>query len=384
MKDSKYIEDEFVKFYDSAFLNSMSANEFSACESFYVLCISESSFTLKQAAYMKAILKKYYPMYDAELTFKKSFRTIDNTKTVYVKEEEDNKISIAFKFPYAFLETFDKEFETSGDYGKISSWDPEEKVRKIDFSKADFLKISDFVNQHGFVKEADFLDLESDLQEAINDQENVVPYAMIDRDTVELRNADESATEYFNKNKKNHRDTDALLAKVMGFPISLIKKQKTVIENIITSKNQFFWTSNYMDFFQIVEKIKTKTCIIIDRDEKEKKWLKDFVESAKTHIPDKKIKICFREAQEKDQEFNQWIKENGLGGKVDQGDIYIFQHKLPKWILNEYKNMLFVATTMINPPSNTMTQDFFLSHPCVIHLGEIRPTAWRNRTIVQL
>ena len=273
MKDSKYIEDEFVKFYDSAFLNSMSANEFSACESFYVLCISESSFTLKQAAYMKAILKKYYPMYDAELTFKKSFRTIDNTKTVYVKEEEDNKISIAFKFPYAFLETFDKEFETSGDYGKISSWDPEEKVRKIDFSKADFLKISDFVNQHGFVKEADFLDLESDLQEAINDQENVVPYAMIDRDTVELRNADESATEYFNKNKKNHRDTDALLAKVMGFPISLIKKQKTVIENIITSKNQFFWTSNYMDFFQIVEKIKTKTCIIIERDEKEKNWM---------------------------------------------------------------------------------------------------------------
>ena len=122
----------------------------------------------------------------------------------------------------------------------------------------------------------------------------------------------------------------------------------------------------------------------MDRDEKEKNWLKNFIEAAKIQISDKKIKICFREAQEKDQEFNQWVKENGLGGKVDQGDIYIFQHKLPKWILSEYKNMLFIATTMINPPSNTMTQDFFLSHPCVIHLREIRPTAWRNRTIVQL
>lgn len=384
MEDSQYIEEEFVKFYNSPYSSTLSLKEHNVCESFYDLCISENPFTEKQAAYLKIILKKYYPLHDSELKFRKPFRTIDNIKSVYVKEDDDDKISIAFKFPYAFLETFDREFETSGDYSRLSSWDPEEKVRKIDFSRADFLKISDFVNQHGFIKETDFLDLESDLQEALNDQENIVPYAVIDGNTIILKNADESAIEYFNNNKKNHRDTDALLVKDMGFPISMIKKNKNVVENIITSKNQFFWTNNLIDFFDIVERIKTKTCIILDRDEKEKIWLKHFIESAKTRIPDKKIKICFREAQEKDQEFNQWVKETGLGGKIDQGDIYIFQHKPPKWVMNEYKTMLFIATTMINPPSNTMTQDFFLSHPCVIHLGEVRPTAWRNRTIVQL
>jgi hypothetical protein len=384
MKKSEYIEDEFVKFYTSFCLHSLSAKEQDACDSFYDLCLRQEPFTEKQAIYLKFILKKYYPDYDSNLKFKHSYRILDDRKIVYVKESADNKISIAFKFPYSFLETFDKEFETSGGHTKYTYWDPEEKVRKIDLHSANYLKISNFVNENNFTKELSFLELESCLQEALNDQENIIPYAVNDCNTIKLINAEEAAVDFFNNHKKNHRDTDALLAKIMGFPVRSVNKEKSIIEKIVSSKQQFFWMKNNLDFFKLMKTVDTKTCIIIDRNEKEKIWLKKFVEEAKNHIPDKKIRVCFRENQEKDREFNDWIKETDTGGKVDQGDIFIFQYKPPKWVLKEKQNMLFIVTTMITPPSNTITQDFFSVTPCVIYLTEIKPTEWRNKTIVDL
>lgn len=384
MKNSEYIEEEFIKFYNSVNLYSLSLKEANACESFYDLCISHSAFTEKQAIYLKLILKKYHPGYDTTLNFRHPFRILDERKIVYVKEEDqEEKIAIAFKFPYHFLETFDKEFETSGSYSKFTYWDPEEKARKIELHNANYLKICNFVNEHGFFKEPSFLELEAYLQEAINRQDEAIPYSIFEGNSVSLQNAEESSVEFFLNNKKNHKDTDALLAKIMGFPVKLVKKDKTQIEHLVSSNKQFFWLKDIEKFFSILKTIKTKTCIMLDRDDEQKIWLKNFIEKAQKHIPEKKIKICFRESQEKDPKFNQWVKETGLGGKVDQGDVYIFQHKPPKWILNEKHNMLFIATTMINPPSNLLTQDFFLSNPCVIHLTDVRPTEWR-KTIVEL
>lgn len=384
MKKSEYIEDEFVKFYNSFCLHTLSDKEQDACESFYDLCLRQDSFTEKQGIYLKYILKKYYSDYDSNLKFKHSYRILDDRKTVYVKQDPEHKISIAFKFPYSFLETFDKEFETDCGHTKYTYWDPVEKVRRIDLHSANYLKILNFVNVNAFIKDISFLELESCLQEALNDQENIIPYSIDDNNTINLINAEEAAIDFFNNHKKNHKDTDAFLAKAMGFPMRTINKKKTMTEKIVSSNKQFFWMKNNFDFFELTKTVDTKTCIIIDRNEKEKNWLKKFVEEAKKHIPDKKIRVCFRENQEKDREFNNWIKETETGGKVDQGDIFIFQYKPPKWILKEKQNMLFIATTMITPPSNTVTQDFFSATPCVIYLTEIRPTEWRNRTIVDL
>lgn len=384
MNKSEYIEDEFLKFYNSFCLHSLSAKEQNACDSFYDLCVRQDSFTEKQGIYLKYILKKYYPQYDYNLKFKHPYRILDDRKLVYVKQDTAYKISIAFKFPYSFLETFDKAFETHSGHTKFTYWDPIEKVRKIDLHSANYLKILNFVNENAFIKDASFLELESCLQEALNEQENIIPYSINNADTINLINADDAALDFFDNRKKNHKDTDALLAKVMGFPLRSVNKEKSVIEKIVSSDKQFFWMKNILDFFELTKNVDTKTCIIIDRNEKEKIWLKKFVEEAKKYIPNKKIRVCFRENQEKDRDFNNWIKETATGGKVDQGDIFIFQYKPPKWILKEKQNMLFIATTMITPPSNTITQDFFSVTPCVIYLTEIRPTEWRSRTIVDL
>lgn len=384
MDDPQYVEDKFIAFCLSSDLKKVSPRELAACENFYELCMDEAEFTEKQASYIKIILKKYYSLNDPDLQFKKPFRTLDVTTSVTVYQSDDDQVFLEFKFPYHLLEKFDEVFETSGDYGRITVWDSEKKVRKLNINKANFFKISNFVNLHSFAKSDSYLDLEAQLQESINNQELLIPHSVIEDGEVILKNSDSSSLEYFEQHKTDDLYSDALLAKIMGYPVTLISRPKSCIEKIISSKNQFFWMKNIDDFFDFTKTIKSKTCIIIDRDEKEKSWLKNFIEQAKETIPNKKIKICFRETQDKDREFNEWIKETGTGGKVDDGDLYIFQHKPPKWIIKERKNIMFIATTMINPPSNTMTQDFYLSSPCVIHLGDIKPTSWRNRTIVEL
>jgi len=380
MDDSKYTEEEFIKFYDSVDLTKLRPKEISACDSFYDLCITQAAFTEKQAMYMKFILKKYFPDFDSSLNFKKPFRALDNTKTVSIGEEKDFKVYINFKFPYTFLQTFEKELENIYGFKDKSVWDNDNRVRKIDLYRTDFLKILDFVNRYHFIKEQSFSDLESNLEEAINNQDNIVPHSVIEDERIVFKNADGNSIEYFEKNKKNNLSHDSFLAKTMGFPVSLIKKEKNLQEILVSSKNQFFWMKHIDNFFDLVNQIDTKTCVVIDRNEKDKVWLEDFIFQAKEKIPNKKINVCFRE----EQKFNAWIKENNLGGKTENGDIFIFQHKPPKWIFKEQRKMLFIATTMINPPTNTVTQDFFVSHPCVIHIGEISPTVWRNKKIVEL
>lgn len=385
MENSSFIEEEFVKFYHSTDMTKLSSTEYSACQSFYDLCISDSQFTEKQASYLKYILKKYSQSADISLSFKKLFRILDNVKSISVSRE-DFKVFINFKFPYAFLKTFEEEIDNTADNKnmKLSTWDPENKLRKVNLFNTDLLKISEFANRHDFRKDRSFLELESLLQETINDQENIVPHSYQIDGRIDVVNADKESREYFESKRKNNVSNDLLLAKTLGYPLKFFGKNKSLFETISASKDNFFWCPRLDDYFDIVNTVDSKTCIIIDRNDQERSWLKRFIEESKLKIPKKKIMICFRESQEENGVFNKWIKENDLGGSVETGDIYIFQHKPPKWLFKQSFQMMFVATTIVNPPTNTITQDFLSSHPCVIHLGDITPTAWRNKKIVDL
>ena len=43
-----------------------------------------------------------------------------------------------------------------------------------------------------------------------------------------------------------------------------------------------------------------------------------------------------------------------------------------------------LVTNNIYPPTNTMTKDWFNSHPCVVYLGDTKPTEQRGQKIVEL
>ena len=94
--------------------------------------------------------------------------------------------------------------------------------------------------------------------------------------------------------------------------------------------------------------------------------------------------MCFRENKDSNTGINQWIKDTGVGGKVEDGKILIFEFKPAKWLFKEQENVKLLVTNNLYPATNTITKDWLSSHPCVIYLGDIKPATQRGHTIVEL
>jgi histone deacetylase complex regulatory component SIN3 len=159
------------------------------------------------------------------------------------------------------------------------------------------------------------------------------------------------------------------------------------LEKIVSKKENLFWIENNYKFFEIYRQITTgAVCIILDRASDTQEWVRNFVISA-THagVDRSDIKVCFRESDlNKKNRFNEWIKEQGLGGSVDTGRIFIFDSKPAKWLFAKELDVKLIVTNNLYPNTNTMTQQWIEHHPCVLYVGDIKPSQKRNIKIVQL
>jgi hypothetical protein len=113
--------------------------------------------------------------------------------------------------------------------------------------------------------------------------------------------------------------------------------------------------------------------------------LTQFINDADTAGIDRnEIKVCFREPKEQDTGINEWIKTNGVGGKVETGRILIFEFKPAKWLFKEKESVKLLVSNNLYPPTNQLTKDWVGSHHCVIYLGDIKPSEQRGQNIVEL
>ena len=140
------------------------------------------------------------------------------------------------------------------------------------------------------------------------------------------------------------------------------------------------------DFFDLYKQVDGIVCVLIDRNTQDSiEWLQKFVESADiAGIPRSDIRVCFRDPTEKKSQLNAWIKDNNLGGKVQEGKILIFFHKPPKWLFKDNIDVKIVVTnsyTPINEPTSSVWLD---THHCVCYLSDIKPTPTRKQKIVSL
>jgi hypothetical protein len=171
----------------------------------------------------------------------------------------------------------------------------------------------------------------------------------------------------------------------MGYPVSLGRAPTTVLEKIVTEKSNTFWLEETSDLLKIYKELECKICVIIDRTDVKQVWIKEFVsDAAALGITASKIKVCFRENSDQDQGFNSWVKESGHGGKVDEGDIFLFDHKPAKWLFKNPNLITIVVTTSKFPPTASLTRDWIESHPCAIYLSDIKPTVKGNKKLVKL
>ena len=392
MVQSDYIEDIFIEFFElvsSASLPLQSQDKAPAF-SFYQVITGGTLLTQNQANYILKILQKYRNMsafagidYSDKLknpVWKKEFRTLDSSRNLAVSKDANGKLWVDLKFPYALKNHVESAFLSK----KVeSTFDYEEKIRKIALYDANLIAIYEYCQSEGFTIENSFMDALAEIEEIWQNQDEIIPYSRITNNTVELVNATDTAVEWWAAHATGNIIDDLLLAKHMGY--TLVKNPENIVEKIASSDSNSFWMKDSEDFFDICKNVSGKVAIILDRPAKSFEWIKEFSEGAfLSGIDPSSIKVCYREDQHDTSGFNQWVHDRGHSGKIEEGKIFIFNHKPPKWLFKENNSVTIIATNHLYPPTKLITRDWMASHPCVVYLGDIRPSEIRNQNIVNL
>jgi hypothetical protein len=395
MLSSHYIEDVFTTFYELVIIDMilLTAQDQTAAASFYTTLLQQKELTQSQANFILKLLDKYKLLslksgYDYQEHLKipawrTSFRVLDLTKKISVETDIKNNVWVCLKFPYQLKKLFDDEFEDKSIPGGIFEWQHDHKIRRASIYKVNLIHLYEFVQKNNFEIDNSFLEALSEFEEIWQNQDNVMPYSTIVNNSVSLANSSNDTTEWFRLHCSNNVEHDLFLAKSMGY--IYINKPTSIVEKIAGSSSNSFWITDNEKLFSLYKITAGKMCIILDRTGNTLEWLTKFVHDADViGIPRSDIKVCFRETKESNSGINDWIKDNEVGGKVDDGQILIFEYKPAKWLFKDSNDVKMLVTNNLYPPTNQITRDWFSSHPCVIYLGDIKPSEQKGQQIVDL
>ena len=162
-------------------------------------------------------------------------------------------------------------------------------------------------------------------------------------------------------------------------------KPHSIVEKIAASASNSFWLKTNIDLFQLYKSITGKVAIVLDRTANTVEWLTAFVNDADAAgVTRADIRVCFREPKDQNRGLNDWIKNNDVGGKVEDGKILIFEFKPAKWLFKEQERVTMLVSNNLYPSTNQITKDWFNTHPLVVYLGDIKPSEQRGQQIVEL
>lgn len=377
---SSFIEDLFILFFDTAQVSRipLQPQDRKAAYSFYNQFVTGQQITQAQANYVLKILDKYkkYALnpYDDLLinpVWKQPFRVIDKSKKVWVEEREKHPL-IGLKFPYELKQEYDEEFDS---YRGESFWDKENRIRYISFYDYNPIQVNEFVRKHGFEIDQSFEEAIAQIEHIWQNQEYILP----GYDGEQLINAVESAQEFFDNNKTENYSSNLLLAKQIGHPF--INSPNTICEQIASNKESKFWIGDPVKFFNLTENIDGKVAIVIDRNANDLEWIKKFLEDADANEIDRdNIRVCYRSSSEYKKEFNKYIKEQNVTGKLEGRKYLIFYQKIPKWLLKDIDDVKILVTNYLFRTSNRLTRLLMETHPCVIYYTDVLPTTVAGET----
>jgi hypothetical protein len=392
MLQSNFVEDIFIEFYSLAIL--LQKQDQQPAESFYNLIIGQKLFTQNQANFLVKILRKYQPEaflqgldYSTQLKnplWKNTFRVLDLEKKLLVEKDQDGELHICVKFPYSLKEVFDKEIlPVTKDYSS-SSWDADKKHRKLKFYNYNLIEVYEFAVKHNFQIEDSFLSALAKVEEIWQFQDNIIPQSVLVDNSVVLANCNEDTQIWWNENSTGDIKQDLLLAKSMGFPYAGIPTN--TIEKIASTDNRDFWIKSNNTFFELYKDIGGPVAVIVSKGESSIEWVKQLVNDAVlSGVPTTDIRVCFRLSKDENGEkFNQWVRDNNLGGPVDSGKIFIFQAKPPKWLFSQEISVKLILTNSLYPIPSGISQAWMNNHSCVCYVGEFKAANAKERQIVEL
>lgn len=395
MTDIRYIEDIFLNFCNLAQFGKIpiQPHDLAVVSNFENVILSKKQLTVNQGNFLIKILKKYqtfaniagsdYSNHLIDPIWQQPFRVLDLSKRIYIEQDEEKIVWVCLKFPYQLKKEFDAEFS---DDGKLFTWYHDEKIRKNKVYDSNLISLYEFAQRHSFEIDDSFMSAMAQVEEIWQGQDEIMPFSMFENGSIVLKNACEDSLTYFNEHSSIHLADNILLAKSMGYLFRGLDDD--VISRIGSTEDNHFWIKDLNKYFELIQQIKdsrSKIVIIIDTPSEAFQWLRNFSEQAeKWHIPNKHIKVCFREDKDHNYGLNDWIKIKGYGGKVEEGKIYIFLQKPAKWLFSEINNVKIVTTTGLYPALNPTMRDLCNNHSCVIFLGNIKPSEKRDQKIVEL
>jgi hypothetical protein len=395
MLTSEYIEDVFIEFVEFAGTNRIAINrlDHTAATNFFNLISDGKQLTEAQANYILKILEKHknlifgvgfdYRHLLENPKWKNAFRVIDLTKKIFVETDSLGTPIVCLRFPYQLK----KEFENEIDRFK-SVWDHERKLRLLNLYDFNLIQLYEFAKKHNFEIDDTFMIAVGEVEEIWQTQDEILPVAEISLDWVTLKNASIETENWFAENATGVVEHDLLLAKSMGY--RYVKNPEAVIhplvEKISLSDKNLFWIKDNETFLNLCEHVTGKIAIVLDRAADSQEWVRTFSAAVEnSNIPKDSVRVCFRLSKELDtNNFNQWVSDSGHGGKVEDGRIYIFNHRPAKWLFNDLKSVTMLVTNNLFPNSSQLVKQWLDSHSCVIYLGNVKPTPMREQKIVDL
>jgi len=386
----RYIEDIFSDFYHASIFNvDIQYQDQSASQSFYASIIDNKPLTQNQANFLLKILDKYKVVmarhgldYHDDLKdpkWKSPFRIIDLTKSIWVEKDEHNVPIVCMKFPYQIKSAFESEFKDLVN----GTWDHEKKMRRVSIYKCNLIQLHDFAVKHNFEIDDTLMIALGEVEEIWSSPEEILPTCDLVADWVILFNSSEETDTWWKEHSSGNYEKDLMLAKRMGYYFA--GQPHTMVEKIAASQSNSFWIKTNRDLLALHYHTGGKMCIVLDRVSDTLDWLKQFAEDIdRSDIKRDRVKVCFRAEKGPKTGINEWIKDNGFGGKVEDGDILIFEQKPAKWLFKEQDSVTMLVTNNIYPPTSMIAKDWFNTHPCAIFLGDIKPSEQRGQTIVEL
>jgi hypothetical protein len=396
MVTSVYVEDLFLSFYNltKKRLVSVDYKDQSAIFSLAETLNDNKPITKSQSNLILRLLDKYQTAADKHIpgvgvtiltpSWKMAFREVDNSKKLSLETDSNHIVFILAKFPFAFKETFLKEFLL--DSRSTATWDPELKVQRIKLLDVNIVSFIEAARKHRFEIDYNLIDLVERVEELWSDEDNYVPHAVIKDNSVHLVNASQEVIEYYQNNKTENFNHNILLAKSMGYVLK--SNCENFVEAIAANHSNKFWITSVADTIKIISSAEQYPAVIIlDRASNAVEWTKNFVdEYLNCNLPVSDLKICYRftNTEPGGKEFNEWVKDQELGKDLTTGKIFICLHKPPKWMIKDEFKFKAVITNAIYPSMNTNTDAILDSHSLVIYSSSIKPSEKRNNKIVEL
>jgi hypothetical protein len=393
MQSSTYIEDIYLEVFKKVIASQAAGFDLNPAFNFYSILESNKAVTQAQADYIIRLLSKYQPYalkagidYTANLLnpqWKSPFRVIDQSKRIHVEKDEQGIPWMCLKFPFQLKKEFDEDIDYIDGTSDSSRWDADRKLRMLSLYAFNALHIYDFVKKHNFIIDDSFLTAIGEVEEIWQQEDHIVPCCFIQDGKVVINNVSNEVRDWWNVHANGVIENDLLLAKSMRFKFR--GEATTLVERMAASTATSFWIKDIQQFLELCDKIQGQIVIILDRAYDPREWVKSLIADVeKSNFNKSDIKVCFRLHKEQDNGFNEWVKVNGLGGTVDQGKILIFDNKPAKWLFKQEYDVKLLVTNNLYPHTQSLTRDWLHSHACVIYLGDIKPTLFKDQDIVNL